>query len=216
MDRRQFVWAAGALATLPMLVGFQRMTTPASNAAENFQPWQPVSVPEDARRVYQFFSFGCSYCRQTHSAMTAWGNALPGRFRFEQVPILASEGDAMAASVYYATADVDPGRLPQLAEAIYYLLQDEGRYAGDPTVYAKAASLAGLNRTALKRQVESPGVIKRVERAHALQRAYGVTMTPTVAIAGKYVTHAGFTNGSYEVLMKLMSGLVSREMGFGA
>ena len=50
-------------------------------------------------------------------------------------------------------------------------------------------------------------------RAAMLAIEYAVDHTPTLVVGGKYLFHAGYTNGNYETLLQLANGLVSREMG---
>ena len=81
-----------------------------------------------------------------------------------------------------------------------------------PETYVGILKRMGFNQAQINASLNSKNTQNRIARAMDLARRYRVTVTPTFGVAGKYNTHAGFTNGDYNLLTQLLNGLVSDAM----
>lgn len=176
-------------------------------------PWKQVSRAEDKRRVLEFFMFTCGFCMQSDGMFTEWGRTLPKQMTFEQVPVVASKGDYNAALAYYAVKAAEPFRLEAFKQALFRRMTLAAMSGISNEGIVEALKESGINRTRFLEAVAAPQAQAAAERAAALTQEYQIDMTPTVVVAGKYLFHAGFTGGNYEMLIQLGNGLVSREIG---
>lgn len=176
-------------------------------------PWISVSVPADRSKVYQFISFTCSFCMQTDGMFMEWGSDLPGSLSFEQVPLISTERDIQAALAYYAVREIRPEVLNSFKHDLYRAAAFNPGLNNWNELAVALAERNGIPQKLFKRAVSTKTVKDLTMRAVQLHATYKVDMTPTLAIAGKYVIHAGITNGDYGMLVQLANGLVSRELG---
>lgn len=180
-------------------------------AAENvIKPYLVVgNYPEDRTRVFFFFSYTCPYCNQSWSGMEQWGRTLPQNFRFVGVPVITTEPSSkVAATSYYIVRYLAPNRLSEFNRLAYAVGQN-GRDT-DGQGYIRILYQMGFKAAEIERAANSPETEQRLRRAMILGKRYNVQMTPTFGVGGKYATHAGFTNGRYEVLVQLLNALVSQ------
>lgn len=176
-------------------------------------PWKDVNLPADRRKVYQFFMFSCGYCMQSDAMFVQWARTLPRAFSFEQIPVITNDIDLSAAMAFYAVAMVAPHRVEAFKDQMYRLMTLSGGRGISKKEIFDAAMTAGVNGDRLYQALMSKQVSAATKRAVDLREAYSVEHTPTLGIAGRYVSHAGFTGGNYDMLLQLGNGLVSREMG---
>lgn len=80
------------------------------------------------------------------------------------------------------------------------------------TDYIRLLQRMGFTKQQIDSSLAADITQQRLARAILLMRRYRVTMTPTFGVAGRYSTHAGFTNGDYGMLKQLLDGLVSNEI----
>lgn len=195
------------------LVMSMAIPVPAMAADQMGMPWKPVSRAEDGRRVIEFFMFSCNFCMQSDDMFTAWGRSLPSSMVFEQVPVIVSKADFNAAMAFYAVQKAQPHRLAAFKAEMFRRANLAGYSGMDSEAIIESVKAAKVSREAFLEAVASPLVAAAAERAAKLGQEYGIDMTPTVVVAGKYLFHAGYTGGNYEMLVQLGNGLVSREIG---
>lgn len=163
---------------------------------------------EDAKRVYEFLSFSCSFCQQYHDTFVGWGRSIPAPVMFEPVPvvIVSDVSTLNAARAFYSVLRASPRQIDTYCRVVFDAFQ---RGAGDASDAGLLAN-AGVDRRAFESAWRSTAVKESIQRAAALTIKYEIAATPTLAIGGTTVLTADMVNGDYAMLMRLASGFVSR------
>lgn len=171
------------------------------------KPYLAVGPYEgDRHRVYMFLSYECPYCEQTWYGLGQWGSTLPEPFRFVYVPVYTGNKRSDAAATgYYVVRDLAPSRIGEYNRLAF----DTARRAKTADDYIGVLRRMGFGREAVKASLAKQQTRDRIARAMMLVRNYRITATPFFAVGGRYTTHAGFTNGNYQMLVQLLNGLVS-------
>lgn len=199
MKRRHFLIAAAAGV----------IVSPGARAgrAEDANPFGSVGpFKEDARTVYEFLSFSCTYCQQHHDSFVAWGRSIPKPVLFEPVPVIVDLATFSAGRAFYAVRHAAPGQLDQYCSAVLNAFRHGAVDAADQGLLARV----GVDRRAFDQAWKSPAVKTAIHNAAALTLKYDISVTPTLAIGGTTVLTADMVNGDYGMLTRLASGFVSR------
>lgn len=201
MKRREFLRAgiAGCL-TLPALAGPQVQ-------AEPFLTVGPYL--EDRYKAYVFFSYDCTYCRQSHAAFERWRSTVPAPVIVERIPMVYV-GNINQAIAYLAIKNRFPGRLSAFDEAVFRLVQDQGMSVEDPNTFTRAAKEVGIPGADLLAAIRSNVVRDGAMKVSQAILRYRVEITPSIAIGGQHVINPGYTRGDYATFFQLANGLVSQ------
>ncbi len=165
----------------------------------------------EAKTVFEFFSFSCTYCQQHQAAMSSWGRTVPRPVTFETVPVVVDRDTFNAARAYYAAQKANPGQINAYLQAALYAARSG--YADMAS--AEILQSAGIGQAAFNKAMVHPDVKKAIERAAELTHRYQIVATPSLSIGGRMVIHADHVNGDYGLLMRLVSGFVSRILEAG-
>lgn len=203
--RRRMLLGLGAVVLAPRVMA--AMANNASNVPGIELP-RPYAV--DARRVMEFFTFTCPYCREMSSNFAYWGRTLPGGLQFEAVPVVTGKVDMTGALFFFAVRRMAPEKLDLFMGHAYALIQDAGKPLDNPNTFYEAAQRAGIPRNSLDAKLRSQFVQADTEMALQRVRAYKIEYTPSLALMGQYLVHAGHTNGDYRLLLQLANGLISQ------
>jgi thiol:disulfide interchange protein DsbA len=77
---------------------------------------------------------------------------------------------------------------------VYKGYHDEELHMSKPDVMADWAQRHGLNRDEWLRTYNSEAVSQKVEMARKATKAYDIRGTPSVVVAGRYLTSSGLTD----------------------
>jgi len=172
-------------------------------------PYREVAKQEfDQKKVYIFFSFGCTVCASYDRALDRWAATMPEGWTAEFVPVAVPEkGSYMAARAYYAVLDADPRRIGPFMTSAYSLVHDHGMALDDEQTWKKAVAAANVQGF----EKAWAGVTQvRLESALAKLLTYGVDATPSIAIGGQYVITPDNVNGDNNMFLQLANGMVSK------
>lgn len=199
MNRRHFLIAAAASAVVP--------TAAFSARGDDTNPFGSVGpFKEDAKTVYEFLAFSCTYCQQHHDSFVAWGRSIPKPVVFEPVPVVVDLATFSAARAFYAVRQAAPRLLDQYCSLVLNAFRHGAVDAADQGLLARV----GVDRRAFDQAWKSPAVKTAIQDAAALTLKYDISATPTLAIGGTTVLTADMVNGDYGMLTRLASGFVSR------
>lgn len=220
MTRRQLLQQAIATSFLslstmawakdPMLLGADKAQK--DNLGGAIKPYNMVgNFKDDRHRVFMFLSYDCPYCKETWKAFTEWSRTLPEPFQFVYVPL--SKGKThleLASYAFYVVRDLAPNKMVAFNQIAFEKAVSISRWEEWQSILQRYLQLSASSISgSLNKEITS----RRVERARKLAKRYGVSATPYFAIGGKFTTHAGFTNGNYQVLSQLINALVSECIG---
>ena len=138
--------------------------------------------------------------------MGDWGKTLPNPFKFVHVPL--SFGDKrldLATNAFYVVRDLSPQKLESVIEIAF----TKAGVIRSWQEWVEILQRLGLSKQAIHAALNKPATTKRIERGRLLAKRYRLNVTPHFGIGGKYATNAGYTNGDYQLLVKLLNALVS-------
>lgn len=150
--------------------------------------------PEGDVTLTEFFDYNCPFCRQTVPALQRLIQSDPQlRVVFREWPIFG-EGSLFAARA--SLASLQQGRYWQFHAE---LMKIRGRVEEAPVL--RAAKKVGLDRTRLRKDMESERVLGHVDHSMALADHMGLAGTPTF-IAGSDGLFGRQTLGDLQALVK--------------
>ena len=172
------------------------VTTPAIAKVEPEKDYKvlPQAQPSEAPgkvEVLEFFQYGCGHCFEFEPSMKAWRAKKPKDVEFKYVPTVWDESRIPQAKIYYALESL--GLVDAFHDKVYDAVHEKHLKLWDRPVLSKwIAQQQGIDAKKFEEAYDSFGVNSKVQRAMQMTKAYRITGTPTVAIAGKYLTGPSF------------------------
>ena len=154
-------------------------------------PQQPVANAAKIE-VIDFFFYGCPYCNELRPTLERWRTSLPGDVEFRRMPVIRHDSWEPLARTYYTLEAL--GAVERLHEAVYVGYHDEELHMSKPDVMADWAQRQGLNREEWMKTYQSEAVTRKVEMARKATKDYDIRGTPSLVIAGRYLTSSGLTD----------------------
>lgn len=144
---------------------------------ERRRPGSPIVVTE-------FFSYGCSHCRNFEPLLNAWLRDLPEDVRFERSPAGFNAAWSMLARAYLVLEQA--GALEANHERIFRAIHDNGRQFRSVDEIADFVAGRGVERQAFLDAYNSPEMRRKQAKQDARQRRLTIVSTPTMVVAGRY------------------------------
>lgn len=133
--------------------------------------------------LVEFFDVRCGYCKQLHPVREALLRRQPGvRVVLKDLPILGPNSVLAARALLAAQRQ---GRHAALHDALMRLREEPAE-----PVLRREAERAGLDWARLRRDMDDPGIQRRLEANTGLARALGIEGTPALVIGGTLVPGA--------------------------
>ena len=152
---------------------------------------QPVANP-DKIEVIDFFFYGCPFCNELRPLLERWRASLPADVEFRHMPVIRHDSWAPLARTYFTLDAL--GALERLHDEVYKGYHDEELHMSQPNVMADWAERHGLNRAEWLQTYNSEAVTHMVEAARKATRDYDIRGTPSVVVAGRFLTSSGMTD----------------------
>lgn len=206
MKRREFAFGATALVvpgllSLPVHAqsgpGYVTLKTPA-----------PVDAPAGQVEVIEFFSYGCSHCKNFEPIFSAWEKAAPQDVAVRHVHVGFQSSFEPLQRIYYTLEAM--GEVDKLHAKVFDALQAQRKRLDKPDVLFPWVAEQGVDRAKFEQTYKSFGIANKVRRAVQLQDAYRVEGTPALGIAGKYYTD-GSMAGGFERMIQIANNLIAQE-----
>jgi len=177
-----------------------------AQAADPYITLDPAQPSDTSGKieVLEFFSYGCPHCFRLEPLVNQWKTTLPDNVVFKAVPVGFNASMAPQQRLYYSLAAL--GRL-DLHDKVFDAIHNQHKrlYSDDAIIDWVAEQ--GVDRKQFTDVYESFGINSKVSRANELTDAYKIEGTPSIAVAGKYVTSPSMT-GSYEATIQQAQKLV--------
>ena len=168
------------------------------------QPTEPGKV-----EVLEFFSYGCGHCAAIEPMLEKWTKAQPADVVVRHVPVAFNASMKPLQRLYYALEALN--RLdvhPKVFKAIH---QEKKRLFTKAEIKSWVGT-QGIDAEKFDAAFESFGVSSKSSRADQLVTAYRIQGTPTLAIAGRYVTSPSEAGG-YQQTLDVASDLIRQVRG---
>ena len=160
---------------------------------KNYREIAQQPVANAARiEVIDFFFYGCPYCNELRPFLERWRASLPADVEFRRMPVIRHDSWEPLARTYFALEAL--GAVERLHEAVYAGYHDEELHMSKPDVMADWAQRHGLNHDEWLKAYHSEGVNRKVEAARKATKDYDIRGTPSVVVAGRYLTSSGLTD----------------------
>jgi len=163
--------------------------------------------------VVEFFYYGCPHCYEMEPALKNWLKRKPADVEFRQQPAVFRENWIPLTKTYFALDAL--GLLPKLSDKVYSAVHDEGLGLSDEALMSKWIGQQGVDPVKFSEAYRSFAVQNSVQRAIQVTRDYQVKGTPSIAVAGKYITSPSMTGGFdrfFEVVDQLIE-MARKEAG---
>lgn len=208
MKRRQF--ALGAAAALPALSSLLALPAHAQSAQGyvTLKDPAPVDTKPPQVEVIEFFSYGCSHCKNFEPVFTAWKKAAPQDVVVRMVHVGFNKSFEPLQRIYYALESM--GEVDKVHAKVFDALQTQRKRLNQPEVLFPWIAEQGVDRAKFEAAYKSFGVASKLQRANQLQEAYRVEGTPALGIAGRYYTD-GSMAGGFERMIQIANTLVAQE-----
>lgn len=155
-------------------------------------PAQPADSSKKIE-VVEFFYYGCPHCYDLEPLLKNWLKSKPADVEFRQQPAVFRENWIPLTKTYFALDAL--GLLPKLSDKVYSAVHDEGLGLADEAMMSKWIGQQGVDPVKFSEAYRSFAVQNNVQRAIQITRDYKVKGTPSIAVAGRYITSPSMTGG---------------------
>lgn len=169
---------------------------------------RPLAAPKDKIEVIEFFSYGCSHCKDFHPILDAWEAKLPGDVTLRRVPVSFNRPAWARLSRIYFTLNA-MGELPRLNGAVFKALhEDRINFSSDEAVIDWAVK-SGLDGKRFGAMLSSFSIQSMVPRADQEAASAGIKGVPSLVVDGKYLLNNDATT-TFDGLLKNVDKLVAK------
>jgi len=211
MKRREFALTTAGAA----LAVFSHLPARAQDA--QFQPGAdyraleklvPVEAAPPQVEVIEFFSYGCSHCRDFEPQLQKWKDAAPKDVVVRREHVSFGKAFEPLQRIYYTLEIM--GKADQVQAKVFAALMNERKRLDQMQVLLPWVAAQGVDRAKFEEIYNSFGVATRLRRAVELQNAYAVEGTPALTISGRYYTDGAMAK-NFERMLALTDMLIERE-----
>ena len=166
-------------------------------------PPQPTSQ-RNKIEVVEFFSYACPHCARFYPLLSAWVAKLPPDVLFRRVPV-GFNRDAWVnlQRAFYALEAT--GDLARLDGPLFHALHEERRPLFDASSLAEWVGGNGGNADKFTEAYVSLAINKESFQADQMAQEFRIEGIPSLAIDGRYVTHAEAVSDEEEALKGLLA-----------
>ncbi|MDR0274016.1 MAG: thiol:disulfide interchange protein DsbA/DsbL [Burkholderiaceae bacterium] len=211
MKRREFTLTTASAALAVFSHGPARAQDEPFKAGADYLVLQkpvPVDAAPPQIEIIEFFSYGCSHCRDFEPMLEKWMKAAPKDVSARREHVSFQRNFEPLQRIYYTLEIM--GKVEQLHDKVYAAVQAERKRLDQPQVLFPWIAGQGADRAKFEEIYNSFGVATRVRRATELQNAYAVEGTPAMTTAGRYYTDGGMAKG-FERMLAMTDMLIERE-----
>ena len=176
-------------------------------------PQPPLDGSTNGKRVevIEFFYYGCPHCYNLQPSLKAWLKNSPKDVEFRRMPTVFQKSWLPLTRAYYALEAV--GALEKLHDDVFDAVHKQSVHFTDKAILTDWAARRGVDARKLGEAYDSFAVQTKTQRAVQLTRAYGITGTPSVVVAGRYLTGPSMTTHpdksiNYQRFNEVLTGLV--------
>ena len=162
--------------------------------------------PGDPIEVIEFFSYACIHCKNFDPVIEEWAEEQDADVVFKRLPATFSPIWALLSQTYltFEAADVVDKNHTRMFRAIH----DNGRQFLTPDMVADFVDGRGLSSTEFLDTFNSAEVRRAMQNAEREQRAFQISATPQLVVAGKYLV--GMDGGQRRAL-RVVDHLIEQE-----
>ena len=182
-----------------------------TNEAITESDYREVDTPRarkagDPIEVAEYFSYACIHCKTFDPVMKSWAEEQSDDVTVKLVPVNFSPIWSLLAQTFLTLENT--GALEQNHARIFRALHDAGRQFLTPEMVADYVDGRGITREEFLKTFNSPSIKRALQNAQRDQQMFGVTATPSIVVANKYVVD--MTGGQARAL-QVVDYLIQKE-----
>lgn len=188
-------------------VGMAQSAAPAQSKYVELSPAQPTEPGKI--EVQEFFSYACSHCAVIEPLLQKWMKTVPADVVVKHVPVAFNASMKPLQRLYFTLEAMD--RLDLHMKVFEAIHEQKKRLFSKAEITTWVVS-QGVDRTKFEAAFESFGVSSKAGRADQLVTAYRVQGTPTMSVAGRFVT-SPTEAGGYQETIDVANALITQARG---
>lgn len=153
---------------------------------------------EGAVEVLEFFWYGCGACYQFAPLIDTWKADLPEGVVFTRVPAVLNPNWRLHGQAFYTAEAL--GVTERMHSRIFNSIHQERRFLQSQAEIRSLFVSQGVNGEDFDEAWNSFAVDSQLRRAERLAREYRVRATPSMVVAGHYVSDPSTAGGLRELL----------------
>jgi len=209
MKRRQFSISAGLLlVSAPPLATAQQPFVEGKHYVA-LPTRQPVRDPKQAE-VLEFFAYSCSHCHAFEPALDEWQKKLPKDILFRRIPVAFRDDFVVHQKLYFALEGL--GLVEQLHGKVFNAIHVDRKKLMTSSEIAAFATANKVDGKRLAEVMESFAVAGKVKQASQLVAGYQVDGTPSLGVAGRWITNGSMagSNARSLAVAEYLAGLAKK------
>lgn len=171
---------------------------------------QASALPGNKVEVLALFSYLCNHCATFEPYVNSWAERKPEYVDFRRLPVVFGRGSWELYARAYATAEIM--NLPEEAHmAMMDRLWKERKIMRNLDEIADFYVQFGADKDVFLSTAQSFAVDGKIRKDQQLVRAYGITGTPSIVVAGKYRITGSSALPSFDAMLDVVDYLVEIE-----
>jgi thiol:disulfide interchange protein DsbA len=176
------------------------------------KPAVPTEVAPGKVEVVEAFWYACGHCYLLEPKLEAWNTkGRPEYVQLVRLPATWNEVTKTHARLFYTIEILGK---PQLHGDVFREINVKGNRLDTPEKIQAYLASKGVSAADFQKAFSSFAVESKLRKAEEMNKRYRITGTPTLVVAGKYVTDVGMAGGEDE-LFRIVNALAAREKGGG-
>lgn len=168
------------------------------------QPTEPGKV-----EVLEFFSYACSHCAVLEPLVEKWKKTLPADVVLKPVPVAFNASMKPMQLLFYTLEAMN--RMDLHGKVFVAIHQEKKKLFSKAEIVAWATA-QGLDSAKFEGVFDSFGVTSKAQRGDQLTAAYKIQGTPSLAVAGRFVTSPSEAGG-YQETIDVATSLIKQLSG---
>ncbi len=148
--------------------------------------------------VIEFFWYGCGACYQFAPLVDAWKENLDDGVNFVRIPAVLNPNWRLHGQAFYTAEAL--GVTDQVHDRIFHSIHQQRRFLESQAEIRELFVSNGIDAEAFDEAWNSFAVDSQLRRAERLARQYQVRATPSIVVAGNYVSDPRAAGGLRELL----------------
>ena len=175
---------------------FSPMST--AQGADKYLEISPAQPTEPGKtEVLEFFAYSCPHCAVLEPLFAKWTKALPQDVVVRQVPVAFNASMRPQQQLFYALEAMNRMDLHPL---VFQAIHEQKK-----RMFTKADIVAwvvdqGVDKAKFEAAFDSFGVTSKTARADQMTTVYKLQGTPSIAVAGRYLTSPSEAGGYQETI----------------
>lgn len=142
--------------------------------------------PGERVEVIEFFFYGCNTCYRLEPVLQQWVTRRESQIDFSLVPALRRNAWVPLSDFFFTLYSL--GVLPKLHDRVYVAIHEQGRRLSSRSEQLRWMSEQGVDATAFETALDADATKTATQQARDATIAYGIRVTPSIVVDGRYLT----------------------------